>query len=106
MPAPKPEKPEKPEQPEIVTPVEARQGRLGRDVLYVLLISLSLAIVAAVVLLTWASPKSPGDDKVGLSRVPVTDPTFAGQDTEERVISLVVSSSIDNFVTSCKRFYC
>ncbi len=79
MPAPKPEKSGMPEEPEIVTPVEARQGRLGRDVLYVLLISLSLAIVAAVVLLTWASPKSPGDDKIGLSPAPVSDPAFAGQ---------------------------
>jgi hypothetical protein len=69
--------PEKPDDPEILTPVEARQGRLGRDVLYVLFISLSLAIVAAVVLLTWASPRAPAVDKVGFSMTPVMSPALA-----------------------------
>ena len=60
-------RPPKPEESETITPVKARQGRLGRDMLYVLLVSLTLAVVAAVVLLTWASPKAPESSTLGHS---------------------------------------
>lgn len=48
------------EEPKILRPVEARQALPGRPVLTVLRVSLALAILAGIALVTWFWQHTPG----------------------------------------------